>query len=148
MPDFHRNPFEELEDMQRQMDRFLDHVTGAKRPPCFYAPSPWQPAMDIYETAEDLVVVLESAGLDRDSLEISLDRNTLTIYGQRQDVPPHVRQKYHMAEINFGGFQRVIQVPVPVDSDRASWSYQEGMLVIVFPKASDRVAKRVRIKAL
>lgn len=146
MPHFRSDLFDELEDMQRQMDRFLGHFAGAKRPLCFYSPTAWQPAMDIYETAGDIIVVLEAAGMDRDSLEISMDHNNLVVRGERLDAPRGVRQKYHMAEITFGGFERVIEVPVAVDADRASASYKDGILEIVLPKAAERVVKKVQIR--
>ncbi|MDP2728700.1 MAG: Hsp20/alpha crystallin family protein [Dehalococcoidia bacterium] len=147
MASFRHNMFDEIEDMQRQMDRFLGHFAGAKRPVYFYSPVTWQPAMDIYETADDLVIVLDAAGVDRDSLEISLERNTLAIRGERQDKPQGVREKYHMAEIAFGYFERIIELPVAVNADQASASHKDGLLEIVLPKASDRLVKSVKIKA-
>lgn len=145
---FRRNPFDQLEDMQRQMDRYLDHFAGAKRPVCFYSPSAWQPAMDIYTTADELIVVLETAGMDKDSLEISTNRNSLTIRGERQDNRRGAREKYHMAEITFGWFERVIELPVPVDPERASASYNDGLLEIVLPKVNERTPKSVQIKTV
>lgn len=146
MADFRRNPFDEIENMQKQMDRFLDHFAGPKRPVCFYSPSAWQPPMDIYETADDLVVVIAASGLDRDSLEISIDRNMLTIKGERHDLLRGVREKYHLAEIAFGPFERVVELPTAVDSAQSSASYKDGMLAIVLPKAAERVATTVRIR--
>lgn len=146
MPDFRRNMFEDLEDMQRQMDRFMDHLVGSKRPVYFYAPSAWQPAIDIYETAEALVLVLDAAGIDKDSLDISIDRNILSIRGERQDSRSGHPQKYHMAEISFGCFERQFELPVSVDADQASATYQDGMLQIVFPKTNEQTPKSVRIR--
>ncbi len=146
MAEFRKNPFDDLEIMQRQMDRFLGHFAGPKRPVYFYSPSAWQPPMDIYETSDDLVVVIAASGLDRDSLEITTDRNTLRIKGERQDTLKGVRQKYHMAEIGFGGFERVIELPVAVNADLASACYRDGMLEVVLPKATERVATNVRIR--
>ncbi len=146
MPHHGHNIFDELEDMQRQMDRFMGHFAGAKRPVCFYSPSPWQPAMDIYETAGDLVVVLETADMDQNSLEISTNGSSLTIRGERMDNRRGGREKYHMAEITFGGFERVIELPVPVDPDCAAASYADGMLEIVLPKATEQTTRSVQIK--
>ena len=148
MSSFRRNPFDDMENMQRQMDRFLDHFAGAKRPVCFYSPSHWQPVMDIYETAEELVIVLETPGMDKDTLEISTNRNSLTIRGERLDRRRRDREKYHMAEISFGGFERVIELPVPVDPDRASASYDDGMLEICLPKATAPTTKSVQIRTV
>ncbi len=146
MAEFRRNPFGDLESMQKQMDRFLDHFAGPKRPVCFYSPSAWQAPMDIYETAGDLGIVVAASGMDRDSLEITIDRNVLRIKGERQDMLRGVRQKYHVAELAFGGFERVIELPVAVNADQASASYKDGMLEIVLPKAAERVAASVRIR--
>lgn len=148
MPQYGRNPFDDLENMQKQMDRFMDHFAGAKRPVCFYSPSSWQPAMDIYETADDLVIVLDTAGMDKDSLEINTNRSSLSIRGERLDQRRGGREKYHMAEITFGGFERVVELPVPVDPDRASASYNDGMLEVVLPKATEQTVKSVQIKTV
>lgn len=147
MAEFRGYPFDEFEEMQRQMDRFLDHFSGPKRPVCFYSPSAWQPPMDIYETAEALVIVIAASGLDRDSLEITLDRSAIRIRGERQDLLRGVRQKYHVAEISFGGFERTIELPIAVRPDQSSASYKEGMLEIILPKALERSAASVRIRA-
>ena len=146
MSDYRRNLFDDLEHMQQQMDRFLGHFAGAKRPVCFYSPTAWQPAMDIYETAEELIIVLETAGLNKDSLEITTNRNSLSIRGERHDSRRDAPEKYHMAEITFGGFERVVELPVAVDPDQGSASFNEGMLEIVLPKAAERAVKSVRIK--
>lgn len=147
MAEFRHNPFDEIDEMQRQMDRFLGHFAGPKRPVCIYSPSAWQPSMDIYETTDSLVIVLAASGMDRDSLEIVLDQSVLRVKGERQDMLRGVRQKYHMAEIPFGGFERIIELPVPVRADQASASYHDGMLEIVLPKASHRVATTIQIRA-
>jgi HSP20 family protein len=146
MPHFRRNLFDELEDMQRQMDRFLVHFTTAKRPICLYSPTAWQPAVDVYESATEVVVVVELAGMDQDSLEVALDGSSLIIKGERPDRPRGVRENYHLAEVPYGTFQRTIEVPVAVDAERASASYRAGMLEIALPKVTQSGTKKVKIK--
>jgi HSP20 family protein len=94
----------------------------------------FRPAVDCFVTSEphELVVVVELAGVDADSVEIVVAGHTLTITGERRR--PRVEgQVYEQAEIEYGRFERRIQLEAAVDTAAAAATYADGMLRISLP---------------
>lgn len=137
--------FEEMESLRREMGRFLDHLSSAKRPMVVCASCTWEPEIDVYETEEEIVVLADAAGMNRDLIELIVDQNVLTIRGERR-VPAGVGQRYHLAEIRRGAFERTVELPLAVQADQARATYEDGFLEIVLPKAQEAVPRKVVIK--
>jgi HSP20 family protein len=94
----------------------------------------FRPAVDCYVTDDppQLVVVVELAGVEPDSIEIAIVDRALTIAGQR-NRPRVDGQIYQQAEIDYGRFERSIQLDRGVDAAAATASYEAGMLRIAMP---------------
>ena len=92
----------------------------------------WSPPTDIYETEESFVVRVEIAGMRDEDLEVAVEDNTLMISGSRPDL--NERRAYYQMEIRFGKFEVAIEIPVPIDMDRAISEYKDGFLMINLPK--------------
>lgn len=107
--------------------------------------SAWMPAADIYETEETIIIVVELAGIDRDSLEIVFQEGYLLLRGKRPFYPHIQPAKIHRIERAYGCFQRVFGIPKPVDPKQVSASYEQGMLKIALTKRSQPVAETVNI---
>lgn len=133
--------------IDKEMERFLDRVSGIKPPPVRYAPQLWVPAMDVYETESEVVVWVELAGVSEDDFEVVADGTTFVVRGER----PHVLSEqpcrnYHRMEIFCGPFQRGIVLPTQVDPSRARASFENGLLEVALPKVGEALTLRVRIK--
>ena len=81
-----------------------------------------------------LTVVIELAGIDSDSIEIGVEERSLTIAGER-GRPRVDGQVYQLMEIEYGPFQRRIQLSEDVDVAKASASYDRGLLTVTLPIA-------------
>jgi HSP20 family molecular chaperone IbpA len=104
----------------------------------------FRPAVDCFVTDEphQLVVVVELAGVDPDSLELAVSGRTLTISGER--ARPRVGgQVYQQAEIEYGHFERRIPLEHDIAAAAADASYEAGMLRITLP-----IAKRAPRRAV
>ncbi len=101
----------------------------------------WKPSMDVYETREQIVVIVELAGVDEDSLEIEVSSKALKINGFRNEVPKMEVCKYRLAEIQYGKFERVLILPSFIDPDKVEASCQNGFLRI-------HLAKKPREKSI
>lgn len=102
----------------------------------------FRPAADCFVTDDppQLVVVVELAGVDPDSIEIAIEGRTLTIAGQRSR--PRVEgQVYQQAEIDYGPFERHIQLDRSVAASDAAATYEAGMLRLTLPLA-ERAPRR------
>ena len=100
----------------------------------------FRPAVDCFFTDDpaQLVVVVELAGVDPDSIELSVEQRALTISGNR--TRPRVPgQVYQQAEIEYGRFERRISLEQDIDAGAAAAAYEAGMLRVTLP-----VARRAR----
>jgi HSP20 family molecular chaperone IbpA len=100
----------------------------------------FRPTVDCFVTDEppQLVIVVELAGIEPDAIEIAVEGDALTIAGQR-NRPRVDGQVYQQAEIEYGRFERTIQLDRAVDASAANVSYDAGMLRVALP-----VVKRKR----
>ncbi|MDZ4159886.1 MAG: Hsp20/alpha crystallin family protein [Anaerolineaceae bacterium] len=92
----------------------------------------WRPPTDVYETAEQIVVRVEIAGMSNDDFSVIIYQNTLVINGIRRDVCQ--KRAFHQIEIPFGDFSTEVELTSPVELERVEATYQDGFLQVVLPK--------------
>lgn len=94
----------------------------------------WTPPMDIYETHDEIMILAEIAGVNRDDLDIEINSKAVKIAGKRIDMPRLANATYRLAEIQCGKFERVLFLPSPINTEKVSASYLEGLLQIRLAK--------------
>ncbi|MBI4300957.1 MAG: Hsp20/alpha crystallin family protein [Chloroflexi bacterium] len=146
MPELKQHLFDDITSIQRQMERLLSHFANAKQPTVRFSPHVWVPAIDVYETEEDVVIRVELAGVREEDMDISVDRDHFILRGQRRDTTPPKRRTYYQMEISCGPFERIVNLPSPVDPDGAQASYRDGFLEICLPKVKVDLTQTLRIK--
>jgi HSP20 family protein len=92
----------------------------------------WDPPTDFYETNDAYIVRMEIAGMREENFEVTVQNDTLSITGFRQDFT--AKRAVHQMEIRSGKFAATITLPSPVDIDHALAEYQDGFLTITLPK--------------
>jgi len=106
----------------------------------------WRPHTDIYETADQILVVMDLAGVKRDEIHLEVSRKAIKIYGKRDQKALFETTRYRLAEIAYGYFERHLSLPTPVDGDKIEATYRDGLLEVrmaKLPPASDVVRKVV-----
>jgi HSP20 family protein len=96
----------------------------------------WSPPTDVYETEASYVIKVEIAGMRDEDFDVAFENNILMISGYRSDL--NERRAYHQMEIRFGRFEIAVEIPVPVNMEKASAEYKDGFLMIVFPKSATK----------
>jgi HSP20 family molecular chaperone IbpA len=97
----------------------------------------WRPAMDIHETPSAVLVKIELAGMDEESIEITLYPNAIVVTGQRIDDSDYDEETYyHEAQIRYGPFRADAYLSTPIQAEMASAVYQNGFLRITLPRRS------------
>lgn len=97
----------------------------------------WRPAMDIHETPSAVLVKIELAGMDEESIEITLYPNAIVVTGQRVDDSDCDEETYyHEAQIRYGPFRADAYLSTPIQAEMASAVYQNGFLRITLPRRS------------
>ena len=107
-----------------------------------------QLAVDVYETAEKLVVKARTAGISKSDLDVSISDNILTISGVLSGGEDEQTTRWHIQECYWGEFSRTIALPVQVREDENSVKpeLKDGVLTITFDKVKAEAAKRIAIQ--
>ncbi len=134
-----------IQGMQREMERLLDHLCSSK-PPMVHFARMWEPAVDVYETEKNIVVLVELAGVKQDKMDVIVVGSTLVVRGERKETPLGGNQTYHRIEIHRGFFERAILLPTAVDPDRTKASYEDGLVEIVLPKVEEERVLRLKVR--
>jgi len=105
----------------------------------------WAPALDIYETADSLVLEAELPGMDPKDIDVTVDDGILTVKGERKHEKEVEEENYFRVERAYGFFQRSVRLPVEAETDRVKASYDAGVLKVTVPKAEPKKPKAVPV---
>jgi len=105
---------------------------------------PGQLAVDVYETAEKLIIKARTAGIERKDLDVSINDNILTISGVLNSGEDDKATQWHIQECYWGEFSRTIALPVQVKETGVEAILKDGVLTISFEK--EKVAAPTRIQ--
>lgn len=106
----------------------------------------YTPAVDIIERKDDIIVTADMPGVDDKSVDITLEKNLLTIYGKVEaDIPE--KHTLYLSEYGMGDYQRVFTLTDEVDRERIQATVKNGVLRIVLPKAEAIRTKKIAVKA-
>lgn len=100
-----------------------------------------QLAVDVYETADDVVIKAPIAGVKPADLDIAVTDETVTVKGERMDMVNEEGRNYHAQECYWGVFSRTYSLPVSVDAEKANAVLKDGILTVTLPKI-ERLKKR------
>lgn len=132
-------PFRDLLNVQRDLDRLMqgrqeDLLTGT-----------WTPPMDIHESTDAFTVTLDVPGMTSEDVEVTLDRNLLTVRGQRSFSEEHREEDFRRIERHYGAFERSVSLPAAVDADGIDASVTDGVLEITIPKAAEARPRQIKV---
>jgi len=104
------------------------------------------PRVDIYEMEETVILLADMPGVDENSIDITLEKNILTIHGYAGlQAPENFSPTY--AEYNFGNYERTFALSDEVDREQIEATVKNGVLRLVMPKAETAKARKIAIKA-
>lgn len=136
--------FTEFQRIHERMERAYQRVIGGPGSPRFCVPF-LEPPVDIYETPDEVVVLVEMAGISPQDVSIQLDGTVLSVSGERRPLGGRPGRVYSQMEIPHGRFQRDLLLPAEVNAEAAQAVYKDGILEIVLPKAAPVSGRRLRI---
>lgn len=141
-------PFRDLISMQDRMNRLFNDIFARDVPlrQGTGSLSRWAPAVDVYETEDNVVLKAELPGVDPKDLEVRLEENTLFFKGERKLEKDVKEENYHRIERCYGSFARSFTLPASVDTDKASAEYKDGMLTLTMPKREEAKRKTIKIQ--
>jgi len=108
---------------------------------------PGQLAVDVYETADKLVVKARTAGISKNDLDVTISDNILTISGILSGGEDEQTTRWHIQECYWGEFSRTIALPVPVREEEGTVKAElkDGVLTITFEKEQINLPKKINV---
>jgi HSP20 family molecular chaperone IbpA len=131
---------EQLQRVQRRMDRLFNEIMPSFGVVTARQQRNWRPPTDVYETEESVIVKVEVAGMSEQDFAVSLSNRTLTVSGVRRDLD--CKLSYQQLEIPYGRFSTEVFLPYSVERNEIEATYENGFLTVTLPKLKPR---RVRI---
>ena len=139
------DPFRDMVSLREKMNRLFEDVFTGRADDKELASSTWAPAVDIFETENELVMSAEIPGIDEKDIEIKLEDNTLTLKGERKFEKETKEENYHRIERSYGSFYRAFTLPNSVDLDKIHAEHENGILKITLPKRQELKPRNVKI---
>ena len=104
----------------------------------------WAPRLDIYETVDGFIAVVELADVDPQDVTIEIEGAEVALTGRRSPAAPPQGADCLQLEVPFGDFERRVILPAPVDASRATADFKDGMLTVHLPK-TQQSRRRVQV---
>lgn len=138
-------PPKDFDQFQEQIHRLMGDLFKDIRPLGYQPYQSFNPPMDIYETEDHLVVVMEIAGMKTENIHVTFEKETLSISGARTEPSSLPKTRLHQMEIDYGRFQRTLRIPFPLKTDEFKATYRQGFLVVTVPKVKEPVSHKVEV---
>lgn len=132
-------------DIQSEVNRLFDNFFGRPTGGSQQGGRAWAPAVDMYETKDDLTLTVELPGVREKDVTVSITGDLLVIKGERRFEQEVKEQSFLHVERAYGKFERLIQLPMPVQSDKVKATYRDGVLEIQLPKVEAVKPKEIKI---
>jgi HSP20 family protein len=137
-------PAREMMTLRDAMDRLFD---DAFTRPLRLNDGHWSvPAVDMYQTDNEIVVKAAMPGVKTDEVQINVTGEVLTIKGEVKEKEEVNEKAYHLREQRWGMFERTLPLPTDVIADKAKAEFENGVLTITLPKAEEVRPRTISIK--
>ena len=139
-------PAREMMTLREAMDRLFDDAfTHSLSMRDGWSAS--TPAVDMYQTDDEIVVRASLPGIKADEVQINVTGDVLTLKGEVKHEEEKNDKAWHIREQRWGSFQRSVALPTNVVSDKAKAEFENGILTITLPKAEEVKPKTITINA-
>jgi len=143
MPNLPKDP---LESLQREVERLFHDLVYRRHPASHFAETAWSPPADLVVSKQDARVLFELAGVPRESVQVHIRGRILEVSGRRDAPQEPGDAHYHRAEIFFGEFRRLVELPWDADASNIEAQYKDGMLRIRVQRAPAPQSTEIEIE--
>ena len=106
----------------------------------------WTPQTDILETEDEVILIMDVAGVGKEDCRVTFEDNLLKVSGMRVKRQPPGLMRFHRMEIEYGPFEKLFRVPMElVDPERIQAVHRNGFLELTLPKRKARGPTRIEI---
>lgn len=135
------SPWGEMERIQDRVNRVFGLTT-----PFFDEPMAWRPAVNLKEEDNEYVLSAELPGMELADIEVDVDRDTLTLKGEKKHEHEETREgRWHLYERAYGSFERSFTLPRAVEAEKVKAEFADGILQVHLPKRKEAMGRKVEI---
>ncbi|HXP81866.1 MAG TPA: Hsp20/alpha crystallin family protein [Verrucomicrobiae bacterium] len=136
-------PFRGLSTLQDQFNRLFNE--SFRNHPEESALTTWAPAVDIYETPNELVVKADLPDVNEKDIDVRVENNLLTIRGERKFEKSVSEENFLRVERTYGAFSRSFSLPNTVNAETIGAEYKNGVLTVTLPKREESKPRQVKV---
>ncbi len=140
------DPFKDMIMIQERMNRLFQETMARQRGQDDPESGGWAPAVDIFETGDQITLRADLPGIEQDAIEIRIDDNTLIIRGERPFPEDMKRDDLQRSERPYGEFNRTFNLPSSVDQGGVEARHKQGVLEVVLPKRQTSKTGTIRVE--
>ena len=133
----HFDPLANIRLFEDAFNRFLSEPASNR---------PWAPAVDIYETEDELVLKADLPEVDLKDIDVRVENQTLTVAGERKFEKKDNTKGFHRIERNYGSFVRSFAVPNTFDTEKISAAFKNGVLTVTLPKKEAAKPRQIKVE--
>jgi len=137
-------PFRGVNTLQEQIHRLFSEAFDRSSDQASLAS--WAPAVDIYETAHELVVKVDLPDVKPEDLDVRVENNILTIRGERKFENKVNEENYLRVERAYGAFSRSFSLASTVNTGAIKADYKDGVLTLTIPKREEAKPKQIKVQ--
>ena len=135
--------FRGLSTLQDQFNRlFNESFRNHTEEPAW---TTWAPAVDIYETPNELVVKADLPDVNEKDIDVRVENNLLTIRGERKFEKSVTEENFLRVERAYGAFSRSFSLPNTVNAETIGAEYKNGVLTVTLPKREESKPRQVKV---
>jgi HSP20 family protein len=140
------DPFREMTTLRNRLDHLIESTFTRPRGEWLATIFDY-PALDMYETDGKIKIDIPLPGVKPEQIELTASGNTLTIKGERKAKEEIKEDQYYRHEMHYGTFTRAVTLPETVDAKHPEAVFENGVLMVTFPKTATIEPTRIAIKA-
>ena len=138
------DPFQNLATLQDKVNRLFEAPYTGRRTESSNLTT-WAPAVDIYETENELVVKADLPDINEKDLDVRVENNMLNLRGERKFEQKVKEDNYLRIERTYGSFSRSFSLPTTVNTEGIKAEYKNGVLTVELPKRAEAKPRQVKV---
>ena len=141
------DPFRDFGQLQDRINRvFFDAYGRSRQDDGLLTSGAWVPPVDIYQNGDhEVVLKAELPDMTREDIDVTVEKNTLTIKGEKKFSGEAKEDQFHRIERHYGAFSRSFTLPQAVDSSKVSADYRNGVLTVRLPLREEAKPRQIKV---
>jgi HSP20 family protein len=130
---------------REEMNRLFDNFFRGFDIEAFEPRISFSPKIDVSETDKEITVTAELPGMEEKDIDVSLEKDRITIKGEKKEEKEEKGKDFYRSERSFGSFVRTIPLPKEIDTDKVDAQFKKGVLTITLPKTPEAIKEVKKI---